>query len=504
MNKQTLALAALHLAPYLADAFSPPIRNAHVLEIRNFALQSGYLDTLGSEAPEIDTDPSGGSFEHASLDPTKSISAAPTFTEYMDHRAATKHKVVTEVPSDKPTIDAPIDWAAFSQSVAPVAPETDVATTQNEKKPQRRDAAFDPAELAQLIVPVPTPPSSVSNTGSNDKRSSKIRSSPGHNVGSLLLQRSIQTQLYYLADLRDEPTYMFLRGFLEHNHLDDKGKFNELDGLHTPWRKYLEQLEQAEPFTITVQLAPPRLSAQQKRNPYLAKQAVGRSYEETIDPSGLYRTIKTVARSLEREWQQVLTELALNDRERSHQLRNPIIQTKEDIAQYYWENQQVVAGGEGDDQGTPLHERNGRVVARFVTRVALRRLADELQGLEVGSADGQVGDLDEAEVDAKRNAEQWIRKFSNQWEPRLKKGADDDKRTGLGVPPPGQWQRLCSGAEAEDVTEALWQELPQLFAEGREEIYAPEALAARLRSMRADVCEELAEELRALVDHEFS
>ena len=38
------------------------------------------------------------------------------------------------------------------------------------------------------------------------------------------MQRAIQTQLYYLADLRDEPTYVWLREFLNHGHLDDKGR----------------------------------------------------------------------------------------------------------------------------------------------------------------------------------------------------------------------------------------------------------------------------------------
>ena len=48
-----------------------------------------------------------------------------------------------------------------------------------------------------------------------------------HAIASLLMQRAIQTQLYYLSDLRDEPTYMWLREFLNQDHLDDKGRFNE-------------------------------------------------------------------------------------------------------------------------------------------------------------------------------------------------------------------------------------------------------------------------------------
>ena len=187
-----------------------------------------------------------------------------------------------------------------------------------------------------------------------------------HGIGGLLLQRAIQTQLYYLADLRDEPTYVWLRGFLGHDHLDDRGKFNELDGVRCgggskSWRNYLAQLEVAPPFTILVQLAPPRLNAQQKRNPFLAQQAgVGKSYEETIQPSRLSLTLRTVARSLEREWAPVLTELGAADRTRVHlNLESfvPQLQTAEAKFQAYWATQQVVAGGEGDDQETPARSQ---------------------------------------------------------------------------------------------------------------------------------------------------
>ena len=312
-----------------------------------------------------------------------------------------------------------------------------------------------------------------------------------HAISSLLMQRAIQTQLYYLADLRDEPTYMWLREFLNHNHLDDKGRFNELDGLRCNggWQNYLEQLEQAPHFTITVQLAPPKLSAQQQRNPYLAAQAVGRSYEETIMPSKISQTLRAVARSLESEWVPVLMEIAAADRKRvEHFGSPPQIQTAAAAYQAYWQERQIVAGGEGDDQGTPLHTLNSRIVARFCTRVALDQLIKELQ-------EG----YDDV---AKQGAIEWLRDFSNEWEPRLKRGPDDNVRRSLGVAPPGHWQRLCDGADADDVTEAMWQELPPLFTYESDDamrLYSPESLSIRLREVRANVCEELIGDLRATV-----
>ncbi len=319
-----------------------------------------------------------------------------------------------------------------------------------------------------------------------------------HAISSLLLQRAIQTQLYYLADLRDEPTYMWMREFLNHGHLDDKGRFNELDGLRCDggWQYYLQQLESAPSFSITVQLAPPRLSAQQKRNPYLAAQAVGRTYEETIVPSKISQTLRAVARSLETEWVPVLLEMAEEDRKRV-QLHEapPQIQTAAAAYQAFWCERQVVAGGEGDDQGTPLHALNERMVARFCTRVALDELIEELQG------ESSIGYSTEDE-EARRAAVEWLRDFANEWEPKLKRGPDDDKRRSFGVAPPGHWQRLCDGAEANDVTEAMWQELPPLFAYATDDamrLYSPEALAARLRRVRAGVCDELIGDLRATI-----
>lgn len=325
-----------------------------------------------------------------------------------------------------------------------------------------------------------------------------------HGIGGLLLQRAIQTQLHYLADLRDEPTYVWLRGFLGHDHLDDKGRYNKLDGLRcsTGWQGYLVQLEQAPPFTIVVELAPPRLSAQQMRNPYLAKQVTGRSYEETIQPSKISMTLQTVARSLEREWAPFLSELADADRTRVRLFDQEFqqLQTLKAIDQFA-ASQQRVAGGEGDDQETPLHALNCRIVARFCTRVALRRIVEDLKGVSLPvDASTSDGGYDLAAADTA--AVEWMSAFSREWVPKLERGADDDVRRSLGVAFAGQWQRLCDGADADDVTEALWQELPPLFAcvsDDAMRLYSPEALAARLRRVRADVCDELVAELRPTV-----
>uniref|UniRef100_A0A7S1ZW69 Uncharacterized protein n=2 Tax=Ditylum brightwellii TaxID=49249 RepID=A0A7S1ZW69_9STRA len=411
-----------------------------------------------------------------------------------------------------PASDASVDWSSFSPGVvappAPPAPAEPAYAEPAYAEPAFVEPAYvEPAFVEPAYAEPATPPAA---TTAPPPPNNQHKSTPSHNIGNLLLQRTIQTQLYYLADLRDEPTYAWLRSFLDQNHLDDRGRFNELDGIHYSWHDYLHQLQNAPPFTITVQLAPPRLSAQQKRNPYLAQQVSGKSYEETINPAQIYQTIKAVARSLEKEWADDLASLAASDRERVRLYFDrevPRLQTQEYREREYYLKMQVVAGGEGDDQGTPLYKLNARLVARFATRVALHSLVDELQENIAAAAQSSDGGGSSVDEETRQKAAQWLLHFSNEWLPRLRKGADDAKRRGMGTPPPGQWQRLCDGADAEDVTEALWQELPQLFAEVNDEtktLYAPEALSARLRGARADVCDMLAEELRVLMANEFS
>ena len=99
-----------------------------------------------------------------------------------------------------------------------------------------------------------------------------------------LLQRALQTQLYYLADMRDEPTAVWLAKFLGHEHLDGSGRFAALNGMRVPWREYHAQLRVTPAFSLTVELAPARasaLSAQARRNPFLAAASEPvRTYEE--------------------------------------------------------------------------------------------------------------------------------------------------------------------------------------------------------------------------------
>ena len=302
-------------------------------------------------------------------------------------------------------------------------------------------------------------------------------------------------------------SHIRLREFLGHDHLDDRGQFNKLDGLRCSngWQGYLNQLEQAPSFTIVVQLAPPKLNAQQRRNPYLAKElTAGRTYEEIIMPINISRTLCTVARSLESEWVPILNELASTDQIRVNRFDLDVAQLHSTTTlQQDNASRQRVAGGEGDDQDTPLHALNARLVARFCTRIAILRTVEELEDISLPFDANNTDDETRSKfAAADADALQWMKAYAREWVPRLMRGADDDRRRQLGVAPPGHWQRLCEGADADDATESLWQELPELFANVSEEamrLYSPEALAIRLRRARVDVCRELVSELQAEV-----
>jgi len=121
-----------------------------------------------------------------------------------------------------------------------------------------------------------------------------------------------------------EPTGKWLQEFLDHAHLDAKGTNGQLGGLNVHWASYLAALREAPPFSVTVQLAPPRLTAAQQRNPYLAEAAsVGRSYEETIEPSRLAATLLVTAECVAKEWVPELHALAVADAARA--VRNSAI-----------------------------------------------------------------------------------------------------------------------------------------------------------------------------------
>lgn len=68
--------------------------------------------------------------------------------------------------------------------------------------------------------------------------------SSAETLQNFVMQRAIQTKLYHLNQVRNQPTYEFLQNFLDHSHLqvvrvtdyDFKCLFHGADGLKTNWK----------------------------------------------------------------------------------------------------------------------------------------------------------------------------------------------------------------------------------------------------------------------------
>jgi hypothetical protein len=192
-------------------------------------------------------------------------------------------------------------------------------------------------------------------------------------IKDVLVQRALQTQLYYLEDLRDEPTARWLSGFLNHTHLDSKGRYAAFDqrttdargrrrGLILPWDEYVAALR-AEPETkVLVELAPdPFTAARAARNPYL--KAAVQTYEEVIEPNRLASNLMVTAGCLAIEFQDDLSGIQAKDVEAAALARRP------PLLHSSWSSQWnvVIAGGEEGDGRTPLAHLNERLLARLCT-----------------------------------------------------------------------------------------------------------------------------------------
>lgn len=87
----------------------------------------------------------------------------------------------------------------------------------------------------------------------------------GEQIKRFVLQRSLQTVMFYMKTCRDTATADWLGRFLELPGLDE---YHGLDGITTPWRETVAGLFAEPPTTITLQSIP-RNRAGSGNNPYL-------------------------------------------------------------------------------------------------------------------------------------------------------------------------------------------------------------------------------------------
>uniref|UniRef100_A0A7S4E7W6 Uncharacterized protein n=1 Tax=Pelagomonas calceolata TaxID=35677 RepID=A0A7S4E7W6_9STRA len=146
---------------------------------------------------------------------------------------------------------------------------------------------------------------------------------PKINLGDYLVQRAVQQQLNYMADLKNEPLGNWLKAFQDHAHLDSNsprrfpGTYSAAFGqLNKPFQEYLVDMGTAEKEVVEIAVAPRRrLSARELANPFLAKQAM-EVYDEVIDPKQVLKRLVTTADVMVDTWAFQFSELEKADQER--------------------------------------------------------------------------------------------------------------------------------------------------------------------------------------------
>mmetsp|Transcript_32700 Transcript_32700/g.104242 ORF Transcript_32700/g.104242 Transcript_32700/m.104242 type:complete len:425 (+) Transcript_32700:68-1342(+) len=372
-----------------------------------------------------------------------------------------------------------------------------------------------------------------------------------HRLEDLLVQRSVQTQLYYMASNRDGPKARWLADFLNHRKLDGSAEmvvgegFGEgetwsyrplLDGLSCGGDEYLRLLRSAPTETVRVEIAEnrKRLSKREQRNPYLTQR---RSffYDEEVDPSALADRVAATARSLAVEWARHFRDLALVDDAQVAAQDRPVpalsaaaaATTKEGAALRYADDD-----AKGSTDGSPLSEGDRRALERWATLKAADDLLDKHKDLlledtspelvpDFPSLDDDSSLLSERRRVRQQRPQTWLPKgelretaaldifleWTRIWCPRLVKGADDKVRRTHPKPRVGEpfffpYQGDGLGeCDAPEALEALWgcfysrfdhdiADLPGAY------LLQPTVLTVALRKRRAHVAKAAADHLQ--------
>jgi len=385
---------------------------------------------------------------------------------------------------------------------------------------------------------------------------------PSTKLGDFLIQRAIQQQLYYSAMMRNEPIVDWLKRFKGHEHLDSKMRregYNGFAGTYsatfdqlktTPFPEYLSALGTEPDSSIEVKFVKPmkRLSAQERRNPYLNKQAqVIEIYDQPIITKNILTQVLNTASAMVETWAFHLGQAEKKDLER---IADDRAQIKPLPTMEMQEFAQLVKGGETaysfftGDEAMPLYDFDCRACDRFNTLRALSLFVDEVKALTPETAFTvdylrreavvEMGDEDVIDLVARRRrirresfernfvtgddvvrgkaardaALFFLEGFCDEWVPKLVKG---DSRSAIGKEsyrhPPGMKEVRPKGAGVDAIVafEALWeyQEEAAYEIHGGGELILPRVMGERLREIRASVAAESKKTVMELVAPEI-
>lgn len=461
-------------------------------------------------------------------DPRKSISAAPTFEEYLQQREA--------------GVSSAAITGAMEEEMGAEAEAEEYPGTQRER-------------------------SRIINRSSNEGGAKRLGYTAPSSaaLGDFLVQRAIQQQLYFSALLGNEPMVHWLKRFRSHQHLDSPRRgegrcgfpgtysaaFDQLNTL--PFTAYLEALGTEPDSSIEVSFVKPqrRLSARERANPYLNNQPpVVEVYDQPIITSDILTQVLNTADALVETWVFHFNEAEKNDLAR---LANDRAEMRGLPSARDLEWAALVKGGETaysrltGDEAMPLYGFDCRACDRFDTLRALSLLIDEVHALTPETAfdvaylrrevpeedaieglDVNVNELllkrrkarrakfeqgfvtgdDVAKGEAARAAAiAFLGKFCDEWVPKLVKG---DARSSLvrgeyrHAPGMKELRPEDAGSDAEEAFEELWEYADEGVQKMRGgELVLPGLMGERLREIRAEVAAESKGTLLGLVAPEL-
>lgn len=517
-----------------------------------------FLAVRNNKKPSTSA-PASHALGSGGMDPRKSISAVPSFEEYLKQReagGASSATAACAIPGNGylDTLSAGGSGSKWKETAVSNtverAPVDEVVEERREVVEERREAVVADGTMERGKQPV-------------QRGGYKAPSSDA--LGDFLIQRAIQQQLYYSAQLGNEPMVHWLKRFQDHQHLDSyqrgegrcgfPGTYSAtFDQLNTPFIAYLEALGTLPDSSIEVSFVKPqrRLSARERANPFLNNQPpVIEIYDQPIIIANIMSQLLNTADALVETWAFHFKEAERVDLVR---LVNDRTQMKGLPSAMDLEHAALMRGGETaysrltGDEAMPLYGFDCRACDRFDTLRALSLLVDEVTALtpetafdvaylrrEVAEDDvaGDGGDVNVNELILKRRkarrakfergfvtgdditkgeaaraaALSFLQNFCNEWVPKLVKG---DARSSIvkgeyrHAPGMKEIRPENSGVDSDEPFEELWEygdDAVQKMRGG--ELVLPGLMGQRLREIRAAVAAESRGTLMELVGPEL-
>jgi len=130
-------------------------------------------------------------------------------------------------------------------------------------------------------------------------------------IERFLVQRAVQTQIYYLEQARDCPSANFIAEFMDHAGIDT---FHGFDGLRVEPEEYIGHLLSSPPTTVQVRVSYGAVSWRgSPGNPYLNKEPKQQYEDFTIYPDRIGKAVLKIRDQIAREVREDLNRIAAED-----------------------------------------------------------------------------------------------------------------------------------------------------------------------------------------------